>query len=330
MASKYLNFDELNAGLTVFTTGGRTVRTVTLISAEDAPERDPSSFVLEGTDDGVNFTRIASNAVPLFAARNAIQSFAVAATNDYTAYRLTFPTVVNPATANSMQMAEVELLPATELTSSNDVVSLTLPQGGFDARGVARLFDRQVGATNKLEIQQLGGNAIVDVTPAGGASVLKSFQLIGAADDLTFPERRVQTVDVAVSNDGTNYTPLASIVPPVPTANLQIREYTVNNNAAFTHYRITFSRPEVGSLLQVGEMRLFGEAQAAAPALSVRASGSNLLVSWGNIAGFNLETKTNLNQPSWTAVANAPVLSNGVNTVTIPISASTGFFQLRK
>ena len=67
-----------------------------------------------------------------------------------------------------------------------------------------------------------------------------------------------------------------------------------------------------------------------APSLSVRRAGNNVQVSWINVAGFSLESKTNLNQFNWNAVTNAPVPSNGVSTVTIPMSSSTGFFRLRK
>src|SRR6185436_18094908 len=49
VSSKYLNLDKLNTGLTITPSGQGPVRALTLISANDAPERDPSSFVLEGS-----------------------------------------------------------------------------------------------------------------------------------------------------------------------------------------------------------------------------------------------------------------------------------------
>ena len=48
------------------------------------------------------------------------QSFAIANTNAYALYRVLFPTVANAATANSMQIAEVELLRYPEVGSTND------------------------------------------------------------------------------------------------------------------------------------------------------------------------------------------------------------------
>src|SRR6185436_7433411 len=122
-----------------------------------------------------------------------------------------FPTVSNAATANSMQIAEVELLHYGELTSPSDAVSITLPAGAVDVRGVGALFDRQLDDIRKLEVAPIaGGNTIVNLTPAVGATLLKGFELIGAADDFGFPARRPSSVTVSGSNDGTNYTTIAN------------------------------------------------------------------------------------------------------------------------
>lgn len=47
--------------------------------------------------------------------RHTIQSFKFHNTNDYNMYRLTFPTIVNSNTTNSLQIAEIELLPHGEI-----------------------------------------------------------------------------------------------------------------------------------------------------------------------------------------------------------------------
>src|SRR5678809_258293 len=68
--SKYLNFDKLNTGFTVTPRVGLSVvQCITLTSANDAPERDPASYVLSGSYDGSNFTQIASGTVPAFPSR---------------------------------------------------------------------------------------------------------------------------------------------------------------------------------------------------------------------------------------------------------------------
>ena len=108
--TKYLNFDKLDTGLTV-TTGGGVVAGLGLTSANDAPDRDPASFVLSGSNDGgATFTEIASGDVPAFGERFERKTVNFANDTSYTTYQLIFPAVANAAGANSMQIAEVELL----------------------------------------------------------------------------------------------------------------------------------------------------------------------------------------------------------------------------
>jgi hypothetical protein len=110
--AKYLNFDKLNTGFTVTPrVGASVVVGFRLTSANDHPERDPASYALSGSIDGTNFIPISSGPVPPFPTRFHIQEFLFPEhTNSYTSYRLIFPTVADPAAANSMQIAEVELL----------------------------------------------------------------------------------------------------------------------------------------------------------------------------------------------------------------------------
>ena len=73
------------------------------------------------------------------------------------------------------------------------------PPAKPDVRGVVALFDRQLGDINKLEVAPLtNSSTIVDIIPAG-ATVLKGFELIGAADDFSYPQRRPSSVTVAGS-----------------------------------------------------------------------------------------------------------------------------------
>jgi len=110
--TKYRNFDKLNAGFTVTPGRGTTIVVgLTLTSGNDGAERDPSSYTLAGSHDGTNFLAISSGSVPPFPTRFHKHLFVFPEhTNSFTSYRLIFPTVVNPATANSMDIGEVELL----------------------------------------------------------------------------------------------------------------------------------------------------------------------------------------------------------------------------
>src|SRR5436309_3341374 len=109
--TKYLNVDKLNTGFTVTPrVGGTLVSGLTLTSANDAPERDPASYLLQGSLDGTNFFDISSGAVPAFPARFFKNYIFFSNSRAFLSYRLIFPTVANAAAANSMQISEVELL----------------------------------------------------------------------------------------------------------------------------------------------------------------------------------------------------------------------------
>lgn len=110
-ATKYLNFDKLDTGFTVTPAMGATIITgISLTSANDAPERDPASYLIEGSDNGRRFDMIAKGTVPRFKDRLTRQTFSFLNTKPYTVYRVTFPTVSDASTANSMQIADVALL----------------------------------------------------------------------------------------------------------------------------------------------------------------------------------------------------------------------------
>ena len=70
------------------------------------------------------------------------------------------------------------------------------------------------------------------------------------------------------------------------------------------------------------------------PRLTIGASGSNVVLSWpANVAGFDysgftLQSTTNLGSPVWSANLPAPVVVNGLNTVTNLISGTKRFFRL--
>jgi hypothetical protein len=139
VGQKYLNFLDLNSGFSVTPTyNSIAVTGLRLYTANDAEPRDPASFQLYGTDVGLDapladWTVIASGNLALPAGRNAggnavsippdgnlaafYQEVSFANDNTYEHYRLVFPTLKDAVAANSMQIAEVELLGIPEPSS---------------------------------------------------------------------------------------------------------------------------------------------------------------------------------------------------------------------
>jgi hypothetical protein len=122
--SKYLNFNQVGAGIFEMPAIGATVANgLVLTSANDSPERDPASYEVWGTNDPNNsdinpvvnnnwqssYTLISSGAVPTFAGRFSEQFIPFTNTGSYTSYVVDFPSVANPSAANSMQIADIQL-----------------------------------------------------------------------------------------------------------------------------------------------------------------------------------------------------------------------------
>lgn len=123
VTQKYLNFLDLGSGFKVTPGVGPTVVSgLRFYTANDAVERDPASYVIEGSNNGTDYSVISQGDLALPADRNpggliAIdplvhfhQEVLFANDADYTSYRVTFPTLKDAAAANSMQIAEVEIL----------------------------------------------------------------------------------------------------------------------------------------------------------------------------------------------------------------------------
>ncbi|MFZ0826926.1 MAG: choice-of-anchor tandem repeat GloVer-containing protein [Verrucomicrobiia bacterium] len=73
-----------------------------------------------------------------------------------------------------------------------------------------------------------------------------------------------------------------------------------------------------------------GSASISPPLLTILPSGTNVVLAWTNTAsGFNLLFTTNLVPPAiWSTNSTAPVVINGQNTVTNPISGTQKFYRL--
>ena len=121
-STKYLHFkgETQPTGFQIEPASGPSIVTgMTFTTANDAAPRDPVSFELSGSNESIDgpYELIASGDIVDFAQETAWPRFTMNATpimfdNDvaYKYYQVMFPTVRDAANANSMQIAEVELL----------------------------------------------------------------------------------------------------------------------------------------------------------------------------------------------------------------------------
>lgn len=155
IGQKYLNFLDLSSGFDVTPSAnilGNPVTGLRLYTANDAEPRDPASFQLFGSNDSIDgpYEAIASGNLMLPSARNeggaavsippsgnlgaAHQEVLFDNALTYDHYRLVFPTLKDANAANSMQIAEVELL--AEVPEPTSLALLVL--GMLSICGIAR------------------------------------------------------------------------------------------------------------------------------------------------------------------------------------------------
>ena len=155
-STKYLNFDGANdtaSGVTI-TTGGGVVTGLGLTSANDAPDRDPATFVLSGSNDGgATFAEIASGDVPAFTERFERVEVSFENSVAYTTYQVTFPTTAGASTC-CMQIAEIELLGTAAEAATPEPPALPWSVGMDDDGWPAG----DGGGPNTTFVQETGAN----------------------------------------------------------------------------------------------------------------------------------------------------------------------------
>ena len=187
LGRKHLNFSDLNSGFIVTPSAGASVLgALRVYPANDAEPRDPASFRLSGSTAGPDgpFTLIAEGPLSLPPQRNtnpaaitpASYYQEVAFENDraFTSYRLVFPTLKNAASANSMQIAEVELLGY----AVNDPRDL-LVNGSFEQPVLDNINQNNLGAA-PLGWRQTGADATWNLIRNNGTPYPSGVDIAGS------------------------------------------------------------------------------------------------------------------------------------------------------
>ena len=143
--TKYLNFDKANAGVTVQLNTGKVVTGFTVTTANDFSGRDPTSYKLYGSNDGVTWVLIKEDSITLSDSRFTTSStISVANTTAYAYYFMLFPTTKAGQgcglNCDSMQIAELTYYydannTTTSTASSNNIVDPVTAANGPTVEG---------------------------------------------------------------------------------------------------------------------------------------------------------------------------------------------------
>jgi hypothetical protein len=165
--TKYLNFDKANAGVTVQLNTGKVVTGFTVTTANDFSGRDPTSYKLYGSNDGVTWVLIKEDSIMLSDSRFTTSStISVTNTTAYAYYFMLFPTTKAGQgcgqNCNSMQIAELTYYydannTTTSTASSNNIVDPVTAANGPTVIGGTIT---QTNAPNNQIISSGGGIGI--------------------------------------------------------------------------------------------------------------------------------------------------------------------------
>jgi len=230
--TKYLNFDKQNAGVTIQLNAGRVVTSFKLTTANDAVERDPTSYKLYGSNDGSTWTLIQQGALSLSNNRFSVSSnIAVTNSTAYVYYFMIFPSIKDNS-GNSVQIAEITYYydannTTTSTATSNTIVdpttaaANTLCCGGSAAAfnsnptNTAKIqaFVNRTTADSKVNIEQIGTQNEVTVSQSGTRNNYVNYYGNGLSNDIDIVQQGNASTQV-------NYTDLR-VVGNFNTVNLQ-------------------------------------------------------------------------------------------------------------
>ena len=263
--TKYLNFDKKNAGVTVKLNIGKVITGFTLTTANDFPGRDPTSYKLYASNDGVTWTLLGEGNLSLTDTRKTVSSM-VSVTNitPYVYYYIFFPTTKAGEgcglNCDSMQIAEITFYYESGSTATstatgsgtvsnpsdlccggvstpfNANVSFTNRVGVFNARpdqdSVVNIT--QVGSYNSANIQQSGTkNNYSEIYVQGNSNITNTTQTSTSASATNYIE-----LDVIGSNNTVNLTQNSTggAKGIYATVNNVSNNLTVNQNGNGNHY----------------------------------------------------------------------------------------------
>ena len=235
--TKYLNFDKKNAGVTIKLNQGRVVTGFTLTTANDFSGRDPTSYKLYGSNDGVNWTLIQDGSLSLSESRYwTSPTITVTNSTAYAYYYIYFPTTKAGdgcgQDCNSMQIAEITYYYDSNNTTTSTATGTTVTNpssfccGGsgapfsansaFSARvqtfinrtsGDNQVYIDQIGNSNTISVVQSGTyNNFVDYRGNGSSNTVNITQIGTVSTTVNYIEFTLGTTGTTANNNTVNLT----------------------------------------------------------------------------------------------------------------------------
>jgi predicted alpha-1,2-mannosidase len=189
------------------------VKRYALSSANDAPERDPRDWTLQGSADGQTWTTVDTRAGEVFTNRFQTRTFEAANTAPYLYYKLDI--TANAGGAQLIQLAEVQLSDGSDNPPPQNMRTITGkgPGGGYAAKsnaGFTGVRALRYQGTHTAQGRGYSYNKVFDVTIPVTKDTELSYLIYPdfVTDDLNYPST-FASVDLAFS-DGTYLSDLGA------------------------------------------------------------------------------------------------------------------------
>ncbi len=235
--TKYLNFDKKNAGVTIKLNQGRVVTGFTLTTANDFSGRDPTSYKLYGSNDGVTWALIQDGSLSLSETRFwTSPTITVTNTTAYAYYYIYFPTTKAGEgcglNCDSMQIAEITYYYDANNTTTSTATgtNVTNPSsfccGGsgapfsinpsFNSRVQTfvnrtsndnQVYIDQIGNANTIIVNQSGTrNNFIDYKGNGSSNTVNITQIGTSSTTANYIELTLGTTGTSANNNTVNLT----------------------------------------------------------------------------------------------------------------------------
>jgi len=240
----------------------KAVDTLVLISADDAPVRDPENFNLQGSNDGgTTWHTLSAFIGESFDNRHERKQFSVTNTLAFSSYKLNISK--NKGDDTLMQVAEIGLV-GPKLADLNHGrmagVVITARNAIGDAESGAKAFDG-IQDTKWLDHNEWKGAPTVAapswvMVQFPQAVTVNKLALVSANDA---PARDPENFNLEASNDGTHWIRLASWLGESFDQRFERKVWNFSNDLGFSYYRFNITKNKGDdTLMQIAEIELIG------------------------------------------------------------------------
>ncbi|WP_103070612.1 discoidin domain-containing protein [Aquimarina sediminis] len=240
---------------------------LTIVSANDAEDRDPQNFNIQGSNDGSSWITLGSWTGQNWSNRFQKREFTLTNSTPYKYYRIN--TTKNRGNVGMTQLAEIELI-----GPSNNEVDYTDPVGTGTVTARTQISNNEnknmafdnlytSGIQNSNWSKWLDNGGVPSTSNPSWiriqfptAKVVNKLAIVSAND---VDGRDPQNFNIQGSNNGTSWNTLGSWTGQNWSSRFQKREFIFTNTTSYTYYRINTTKNRSNlSMTQLAEIMLIG------------------------------------------------------------------------